>query len=101
MEVRDLFGRLYGPDLVNTAKTGPVYYERIFDDAQVEPGQAIEGLYAAAAVCTTSSTAVLCASAWCSADGRPSTRRAWRRRSLLTVIDLVPDSTVDKEVSLS
>jgi phosphoglycolate phosphatase-like HAD superfamily hydrolase len=41
MQVRDLFGRLYGPDLVNTAKTGPVYYERIFDDAQVEPGLAM------------------------------------------------------------
>jgi phosphoglycolate phosphatase-like HAD superfamily hydrolase len=41
MEVRDLFGRLYSPDLVDTAKTGPVYYERIFDDAQVEPGLAM------------------------------------------------------------
>ncbi len=32
MEVRDCFGRLYGPDLIETLKEGPEYYERIFAD---------------------------------------------------------------------
>ena len=41
MGVRDLFERLYGPDLVNTAKVGPTYYERIFEDAGVQPGEAV------------------------------------------------------------
>ena len=41
MGVRDLFGRLYGPDLVETSKGGPLFYQRIFDDAGVEPGEAV------------------------------------------------------------
>ena len=41
MKVLRLFVRLYGPDLINTAKGGPVYYRRIFDDAGVEPGDAL------------------------------------------------------------
>jgi HAD superfamily hydrolase (TIGR01509 family) len=32
MGVRDSFGRLYGPDLIETLKVGPEYYERIFAD---------------------------------------------------------------------
>ena len=32
------FQRLYGPDLVNWPKTGTRYYERIFEDANVDPG---------------------------------------------------------------
>ena len=32
MEVRECFGRLYGPDLIDTLKEGPEYYERIFAD---------------------------------------------------------------------
>jgi HAD superfamily hydrolase (TIGR01509 family) len=40
MEVRDLFDRLYGPDLVNTPKASARYYERIFADAGVSPTDA-------------------------------------------------------------
>jgi HAD superfamily hydrolase (TIGR01509 family) len=32
MRVRDCFDRLYGPDLIDTLKEGPEYYERIFTD---------------------------------------------------------------------
>jgi HAD superfamily hydrolase (TIGR01509 family) len=42
MGVRDCFaGGLYGPDLINTPKEGPRYYERIFADAGIDPGDAI------------------------------------------------------------
>ncbi len=41
MGVRDCFQRLYGPDLVNTFKTGPAFYERIFADAGVSSGAAL------------------------------------------------------------
>jgi HAD superfamily hydrolase (TIGR01509 family) len=42
MGVRECFtGRLYGPDLINTLKDGPDYYERIFADSHVDPATAI------------------------------------------------------------
>ncbi|HLG75682.1 MAG TPA: HAD-IA family hydrolase [Ktedonobacteraceae bacterium] len=41
MGVRDCFGALYGPDLVNTLKERPDYYERVFAAADVTPGDAI------------------------------------------------------------
>jgi HAD superfamily hydrolase (TIGR01509 family) len=41
MGVRGCFMRLYGPDLVDTFKTGPAYYERIFADAGVDPARAV------------------------------------------------------------
>ncbi len=41
MGVRDCFQHLYGPDLINTHKNGPVYYERIFADAGVDPAEAL------------------------------------------------------------
>jgi beta-phosphoglucomutase-like phosphatase (HAD superfamily) len=41
MGVRPLFGRLYGPDLVNTAKMSPAYYEQIFADAGVSATDAL------------------------------------------------------------
>jgi HAD superfamily hydrolase (TIGR01509 family) len=41
MGIRDLFGRLYGPDLIDTFKGEPAYYERIFADAAVSPGRAL------------------------------------------------------------
>ena len=41
MGVRDLFRTLYGPDLVNTAKQVPEYCPRIFEDAEVDPGEAV------------------------------------------------------------
>ena len=41
MGVRDLFERLYGPDLVNTAKEAPSYYEQIFEDAGGLPDEAV------------------------------------------------------------
>ncbi|MGH2478834.1 MAG: HAD family hydrolase, partial [Ktedonobacteraceae bacterium] len=37
MGVREYFGRLYGSDLLNTLKEKPVYYERLFADAQIAP----------------------------------------------------------------
>ncbi len=39
--VRDCFQRLYGGDLVNTLKAGPIFYERIFADAGVSPAHAL------------------------------------------------------------
>jgi HAD superfamily hydrolase (TIGR01509 family) len=42
MGVRDCFdGHLFGPDLINTPKEGPRYYERIFARAGVDPADAI------------------------------------------------------------
>ena len=41
MGVRECFGTLYGPDLLNTFKDGPQFYRRIFADAGVEPRDAL------------------------------------------------------------
>ena len=42
MGVRDCFQRrLYGPDLIDTFKAGPAFYERIFADAGVDPASAL------------------------------------------------------------
>ncbi len=41
MGVRECFDRLYGPDLVDTFKDGPRFYERIFADAGVEARDAL------------------------------------------------------------
>ena len=41
MEVQDCFQRLYGPDLIDTFKAGPAYYERIFADVGVDPARAL------------------------------------------------------------
>jgi HAD superfamily hydrolase (TIGR01509 family) len=41
MGVRDCFGRLYGPDLIDTFKEGPEYYERLLSDAGVAPAHAL------------------------------------------------------------
>ncbi len=41
MKVGDCFGRLYGPDLINTFKNGPEYYERIFADLALHPEDAL------------------------------------------------------------
>lgn len=41
MGVRACFGHLYGPDLINTFKVGPEYYERIFADVGVMPSDAL------------------------------------------------------------
>jgi HAD superfamily hydrolase (TIGR01509 family) len=41
MGVRECFQHLYGPDLINTHKHGPMYYERIFADAAVDPAQTL------------------------------------------------------------
>jgi HAD superfamily hydrolase (TIGR01509 family) len=41
MGVRDHFGRLYGPDLLDTFKEGPDYYARLFADAGVAPADAL------------------------------------------------------------
>jgi FMN phosphatase YigB (HAD superfamily) len=39
--VRECFQHLYGPDLIDMHKHGPVYYERIFANAGVDPAQAL------------------------------------------------------------
>ncbi|GER90246.1 hypothetical protein KDW_44080 [Dictyobacter vulcani] len=41
MQVRHCFGQLYGPDLLNTFKTGPDYYAQIFAQLQIAPGDAL------------------------------------------------------------
>lgn len=41
MGVRDCFGRLYGADLLNTLKEGPAYYQLLFADLQIAPGDAL------------------------------------------------------------
>lgn len=41
MGVRQCFGRLYGPDLVDVLKEGPVYYQRILADAGVDAADAV------------------------------------------------------------
>lgn len=39
--IRDLLQCLYGPDLVNSPKTGPDYYRRIFAHAGVDPAECV------------------------------------------------------------
>src|SRR5258708_23721353 len=41
MGVRDCFGRLYGPDLIEVLKEGPEYYERIFADLGIAAADAL------------------------------------------------------------
>ena len=41
MGVRDLFDRLYGPDIVDTFKGSRAYYDRIFSDSGVSPSEAL------------------------------------------------------------
>lgn len=41
MGVRECFGRLYGPDLIETLKEGPEYYERIFADLGIAAAEAL------------------------------------------------------------
>ena len=41
MGVRDCFGRLYGPDLIDTFKMGPEFYARLLTDAGVAAENAL------------------------------------------------------------
>ena len=41
MGVREYFGRLYGSDLLEMLKVTPTYYERLFADAQLAPGETL------------------------------------------------------------
>jgi beta-phosphoglucomutase-like phosphatase (HAD superfamily) len=41
MGVRECFGRLYGPDLIDTFKTSSTYYARLLADASVAPASAV------------------------------------------------------------
>ncbi len=41
MGVRVCFGRLYGPDLIESLKEGPAYYERIFADLGIAAADAV------------------------------------------------------------
>ncbi len=41
MDARPYFTRLYGPDLVDTFKAGPRFYERIFEDSGTAPAEAL------------------------------------------------------------
>ena len=41
MGVRDCFGRLFGPDLIDTHKAGPEFYACLLADAGVAPEAAL------------------------------------------------------------
>ncbi|HYK97084.1 MAG TPA: HAD family hydrolase, partial [Candidatus Acidoferrales bacterium] len=41
MGIRHLFERLYGPDLVDTAKSGPHYHAAILADSATDPATAV------------------------------------------------------------
>lgn len=41
MGLEGVFLELYGPDLVNTPKAGPEFYERVFTNANVDPNEAL------------------------------------------------------------
>jgi phosphoglycolate phosphatase-like HAD superfamily hydrolase len=41
MRVRGCFVALYGPDQVDTAKAGPLFYERVFAHAAIPPGEVL------------------------------------------------------------
>lgn len=41
MGVRECFGRLYGPDLIETFKNGPDYYARILADLKLQAAEAL------------------------------------------------------------
>lgn len=41
MGIRGCFQTLYGPDLINQAKDGPEYYDRLFKHANVDPKSAL------------------------------------------------------------
>ncbi len=41
MGVRDCFGHLFGPDLLDTVKGSPEYYRRVFQQAGVDPRDAV------------------------------------------------------------
>lgn len=41
MDVRHCFGRLYGPNLINTFKESPEYYRNLFADLQIAPEAAL------------------------------------------------------------
>ena len=41
MGIRQCFGRLYGPDLIDAFKVGPEYYARILSAEDLEPGEAL------------------------------------------------------------
>lgn len=41
MDIRECFGRLYGPDLIGAFKIGPEYYARILAAEKLEPGEAL------------------------------------------------------------
>ena len=41
MGVRELFGRLYGPDLVDLPLNGPQYYRRLFEDSGADPKESV------------------------------------------------------------
>jgi HAD superfamily hydrolase (TIGR01509 family) len=41
MGIRDCFGRLFGPDLINAFKIGPDYYNRILADLNLRPGETL------------------------------------------------------------
>jgi HAD superfamily hydrolase (TIGR01509 family) len=72
MSVRELFGRLFGPDLVGTPKEGPLYYRRVFADAGVVPGDALvvdDSLDAVAWPVEAGATAVLVTGRANDADG--------------------------------
>lgn len=41
MGVRECFGHLFGPDLLDTMKAGPEYYRRVFEQTDINPALAV------------------------------------------------------------
>jgi FMN phosphatase YigB (HAD superfamily) len=79
--MRDLFGRLYGTDLINTFKEGPAYYERAFADAGEAPGEALVVNASPAAVAWTRQAGARAPSWWARQAAARQTGRssaAWR-----------------------
>ncbi len=66
MGVRDCFGRLFGPDLIETFKEHPDYYPRIFAEVGIRPEDALvvdDRLQAVQSAARTGALAVLVTSA--------------------------------------
>jgi HAD superfamily hydrolase (TIGR01509 family) len=74
MGVRACFDRLYGPDLIDTFKLGPEYYERLLADSGLSPGDALvvdDSPDAVRWAAQAGARAVLVGPAQASHDGQP------------------------------
>ena len=91
MGVRECFtNRLYGPDLVQTQKASPLYYERILADAGIAPSEALfvdDNVRAVAWAAETGARTVhLCRT------GDPAPAASHVVRDLLELVELLSES---------